>query len=164
MVRIGRRLLGKCGTEGPWFFSCWTSEFTAPQQANGSSVLVCWNENRPNASVLLAVTCHCVQPAVSSLDIHAEVKTFLSNTLCIAAEVWDLRFSQHCCWRVRGLVQAPTFWRIVVLEASVRMFDAEDLDKLQKWWPNGLLSSTSFFIPFLCGNCESMTVLVEEVG
>jgi hypothetical protein len=93
MVRIVRKLLGKCATEGLWFFSCWTSEFTTPQQANGSSVLVCWNEIRPNAWVLLAVTCHYVQPAVSSLDRHAEVKTFLSNTLCIA--VWCGIWGSH---------------------------------------------------------------------
>jgi hypothetical protein len=122
----GRKLLGKCGTEGLWFFSCWTSEFTTPHQANGSSVLVCWYEIRPNASVLLPVTWHYVEHAVRSLDIHTEVKTLLSSTLCIAAVMWDLRFSRQCCWSVRGLMQAPTFRRIVVLEASFRPFDAED--------------------------------------
>jgi hypothetical protein len=43
----------------------------APQQANGTWVLLRCNAIRPNASVLLAVTCHYVEPAVSSLDIHA---------------------------------------------------------------------------------------------
>jgi hypothetical protein len=61
----------------------------APQQANGSSVLVCWSEIGPNASVVFAFTWHYVQPSESSLDIQAEVKTFLWNILCIAALMWD---------------------------------------------------------------------------
>jgi len=129
MVRTGNNLLRKCGRRGfdspaaglerLWFSSCWTSEFTTPQQANGSSVLVFWNKNRPNVPVLLAVTWYYVRPAVSSLDIGAGVKTFLLSILHIAAL---MKFSQQCCWRVRGLVQSPTFRRCMAL-CSRRRFE-----------------------------------------
>lgn len=126
---------------------------TASNKQIFSSCMLEWDQAK-------CILWHCVQSAVSSFDIQAEVNTFLSNTLCIAALMWDLRFSQQCCWKVRGLVQAPTFRRIVVMAASFRLFDPEDEGKLQKWWSNGLLFSTllSFTIfRVVLRNCDGFS-------
>ena len=106
---------------------------------------------------MLAVTWHYVQPALSSLDIGAEVKNFLSSILYIAALMKLLNGAWPCAVadvsKDRGLVQSPMFRRIVAL-CSRRRFEGS--------WPcafadvskdRGLVQSPTFrSIVVLCSH------------
>jgi hypothetical protein len=61
-----------------------------------------------------------------------------------------------------GLVQSPTFRRIVMLEASFRLTLKIKASSRNNGPTDSCFGPASFY-HLSCDNCESMTVLVEEV-